>query len=120
MKKILVCDDDQEIVDLIKIILENNGYRVSVLTSGEIALEKIKAYLPDLILLDIWMPGLDSEKITKTLKENAKTKHIPIIIISALSNLKKLAKDIGADSFISKPFDIDYLTKVVEKYTGKR
>lgn len=108
-KKILVCDDDQGVVEVIKIILEQEDYRVRVLTSGKAIQKRVEEDLPDVILLDIWMPGIDGKQVTKLLKKNINTKHIPIIVISALNDTEKIAKEAGADDFIAKPFQMDYL-----------
>ena len=83
--EVLVCDDDKSISGVIKIMLENNGYDVKTLSSGRAILNLIKNtanYCPDLILLDIWMPGMDGREATKLLKQERKTKKIPIVIIS--------------------------------------
>jgi DNA-binding response OmpR family regulator len=117
VKKIFVCDDDEGILDIVKIILENKGYEVNVTSSGKGIEKKITNYMPDLILLDLWIPGMDGKEITKVLKRQQKTKKIPIIIISALNETEKISKEIGADGFLSKPFDINDLIKIVEKYT---
>lgn len=118
MNKILVCDDDQAITEMMTIMLETNGYEVKILPSGKAIQRLVKEYLPDLILLDIWMPGIGGEEATKLLKRDLDIKSIPIIIISALQKdeVKAMAKKIGADSFLSKPFDMDDLLKIVAKH----
>jgi two-component system phosphate regulon response regulator PhoB len=115
-KKILVCDDDEGILDIIKIILENKNYQVETVSSGKAIEKKILKYMPDLILLDLWIPGIDGKEITKVLKRDKKLKKIPIVIISALNETGKISQEIGADDFLSKPFDLTDLTNVVEKY----
>lgn len=116
-KRILVCDDDMGILDVISILLKDNGYHVKLLSNGKAIIKRIEAYNPDLVLLDLWMPGIDGKEITKLLKSCNETKNIPIIIISALDTAKKISKDIGADDFIEKPFDIYDLLNKVKKYT---
>jgi CheY-like chemotaxis protein len=77
----------------------------------------IKEDLPDLILLDIWMAGIDGREICKHLKNQSLTKYIPIILISANSDTEEIAKQAGADDFICKPFDMDNFLQKVAKYS---
>lgn len=115
-KRVLIVDDDLPIVEVIKIILEEKNYLVDTLTESQSIKEKLSLDLPDLILLDIWMSGLDGVEITRILKSSPRTKHIPIIMISANNEVEKIAKNSGADDFIAKPFDVDVLIKKVEKH----
>lgn len=116
VKKILVCDDDEGILDIVKIILENKDYQVETISTGKAIERRIIAYQPDLILLDLWIPGMDGKEITKILKRDEKLSKIPIIIISALNETKKISREIGADDYLAKPFDINDLISIVEKY----
>ena len=115
-KHIFIVDDDEAILDVIKIILEDNGYKTTVVTDGDDLFKKIRSNHPDLILLDIWLTGTDGIAITKKMKINDKLKKIPIIMISANNKGKQIALENGADGFIAKPFEIDDLLKVVNKY----
>ncbi len=115
-KKILVCDDDQGILELIKSILEDNGYQVKTVATGKGIQKRISEFEPKIILLDIWMPGIDGRDVTRLLKSKPETKAIPIIILSALSDTKQIAEEIGADSYLTKPFDINNLLKTVANY----
>lgn len=115
LKKILVVDDDQGIANVMQIMLDSAGYEVNILTSGKGIQRKVLEYLPDVILLDIWMPGIDGKQVTRLLKENNKTKHIPIIVISALNDTEEIAKTAGANDFLAKPFEMDrFLLKIKE------
>ncbi|WEK20879.1 MAG: response regulator [Candidatus Pedobacter colombiensis] len=113
-KKILAVDDDKEIVEVIKIILEDEGYEVSTLTNGRNVLNIISSIRPDLILLDVMLGGMDGREICKAIKSHAIFKYIPIVMISATHNLQSFLKLPGSpNDFLSKPFDIDHLiTKV--------
>jgi len=112
--KILVADDDEGIVDVLQIMLDMEGYQVSTAFRGEDVL-KIKNDLPDLILLDIYMAGAHGGEICKQLKKQDLTKHIPIILISANKDIEVIARDAGADDFISKPFNMNpFLLKVAQ------
>lgn len=116
MKKyILVCDDDAGIVDVASIILEEKGYEVATVSRGEDVIQAIKGRLPDLILLDLWMPGITGDKITRRLKSSHKTKNIPIIIFSANRDTEEIARNAGANGFICKPFDITDLENIIAK-----
>lgn len=116
-KKILVADDDRGILDAIKMLLEEVGYEVKTLVDGQ-TVQMMNEYHPNLLLLDIWMSGLDGRDICKQLKAQEQTKHIPIIMISANRETERIAKEVGADDFISKPFQMDDLLEKVAKYAG--
>lgn len=117
-KKIWVIDDDLSILEVVKIILEDSNYNVLTISEVEEFNKKIKKELPDLILLDFWMSGTDGKDIAKSLKSQKETKKIPIVMVSALSDCKKIAKESGADGYLSKPFDMDDLINTVKKYTS--
>lgn len=113
IKKVLIVDDDYSIVDVVEIILKDAGFEVINTTQGSEAILLALKEKPDLILLDILMSGFDGREITKKLKRNGRTKNIPVIIMSANKFTKEIAKQIGADDFILKPFEMsDLLAKV--------
>ncbi len=116
MKTILVADDDLAILEVVKIILSEGGFNVISTSNGAEVEKIIKKSLPDLILLDIWMSGADGREITKKLKSRIETKDIPIIIVSALRETRKIATQIGANDFLEKPFDINQMISLVKKY----
>lgn len=105
-KVILVVDDEEKNIAVLKAHLEPRGYRVIAAQSGQGALEIIEQTAVDLILLDIMMPGLDGYQVCRTIKARPETEHIPVIIITALQDSSERVKGIeaGADDFISKPF----------------
>jgi DNA-binding response OmpR family regulator len=110
MKKILVVDDDQDILDVVRLILEGGGFDVRTHTTGLGVAEIVIHYLPDVILLDIRLPGKVGNQICKELK---KEWPIPIILFSAHAKPGKLIEECGADRFIQKPFEVaDLLTTV--------
>ena len=117
-KKILVADDNPAILDAIKIMLEEEGYEVETTVDGA-TVQDIKEPLPDLLLLDIWMSGIDGRDVCKLLKSSATTKHIPVIMISATKDIEQIAKDSGADDSVSKPFQMEHLFAIVAKYVNK-
>lgn len=106
-KKVLVVDDDVDILDGISIILESEGFHVETTTKGDEAYQRVERFQPDVIVLDVLMSGNDGRIICKNLKSQAETRQIPIIMISADPNVKQSSVESGAHKFLSKPFDID-------------
>ena len=104
--KILVVEDEAPIQELIQFNLERNQYRVNVLDTGEEALAEVKTFKPDLVLLDIMLPGADGLEICKRLKADEQTRHIPIIMLTALSEEADIVTglELGADDYVTKPF----------------
>jgi two-component system phosphate regulon response regulator PhoB len=118
-KKILVIEDDKDIRDTIVYILEEEGY--DVISSGDSKiLRKVNEHDPHLILMDNWLTEWKSDangqQLSKELKTDPKTNHIPVIIISAVSNIKEIAEEGLADSYLKKPFDMSELLRVVKKF----
>jgi CheY-like chemotaxis protein len=114
-QKILVVDDDEGILEVVQIVLEGEGYLVQTSLNSE-CLQDIAVDLPDLILLDVLLSGEDGREICKQLKSDAKTAHVPIVMLSAHSDAGKVADTSGADDFLEKPFDVDMLIDIVEKH----
>lgn len=113
--KILVVDDVRENVELLASMLEGKGYRVVTTTNGEEALEKVAQDQPDLILLDIMMPGTDGFEVCRRLKADPKTESIPIIMVTVLDELEDIEKgvEVGTDDFLTKPVNrLELLTRV--------
>ena len=117
--RILVCDDDRDIGEVLSIILLRSGYDVKVINDGQSIEMEIKNYNPDLLLLDIMMPGIDGKEITRTLKAEKKTQSLPIILVSALNNPMQIAMEAGADNYISKPFDMKTLLQQIKDLLKK-
>lgn len=114
-KKILAVDDDEDIVEVIKIILEDEGYEVMTLTSGKNVMNVISNHRPDLILLDVMLAGMDGREICKSIKAHQTFKYIPIVMISASHNLHNILKLPGSpNDFLAKPFDINHLVSKVK------
>ncbi|MBV9021197.1 MAG: response regulator [Chloroflexi bacterium] len=115
-KRLLVVDDEQDILEFLQVILEEEGYSVVTTDKGEY-LEKLKnGGLPHLILLDVLLSGKDGREIAKQLKSREDTKHIPIIMFSAHPSAEETARRAGADDFLAKPFDIDVLLDKIARY----
>ena len=114
-KLILVVDDDDGILEAVQAMLTYAGYEVATDT-GETLREKIQAYQPDLLLLDILLSGQDGREITKHLKGQKETEHLPIILLSAHPSLETDARACGADDFVAKPFKMAGLLAKMVRY----
>lgn len=118
MAKVLIVDDDESILDAISLILEDNEYDTVTLLQGSKIREKAVALKPDLILLDVLMSGTDGRDICRDLKQDERTKAIPIVMISAHPSAKKEFMQYGADDFLAKPFETDDLLTIVNRFTS--
>jgi DNA-binding response OmpR family regulator len=114
MNRILVVDDNTDILQIVKVILENYGYDVIVTPNGEETLSKTDDFNPQLILMDVFLSaGIDGRDICRTLKSNEATKDIPVIMFSAQIKMEDVFKSCRADDFIAKPFEVkDLLSKI--------
>lgn len=115
--KVLIVDDNTGILFVLKQALTLKGYEVCISErfDGVAAIEKIA---PDLIYLDISLVGRDGREVAKELKGDERTKHIPIVILTAYPNADELAKEAGANGFLSKPFELVDLWGMTAKYTS--
>jgi len=118
-KKILIAEDDKAIVEVIKIILETEGYKTFSTDDGVTVVDLIKNEKPDLVLLDIWLSGEDGGKIARIVKSDKEISDVPILLVSASQDTRRVAEEAGADGFLLKPFDIDELLQVVRKHLEK-
>ena len=118
MSKILIVDDDQENREIVRVRLELAGYQVDEATNGEEALAYVQNTPPDLIILDVMMPKMDGWNVCRTLKGNALTRKIPIVMLTACSKQieEMRSYESGADDFLTKPWDPENLKQVVEKW----
>jgi DNA-binding response OmpR family regulator len=117
-KKILVVDDEPDILSGIRDRLSFEGYDVITASDGQEALKTAREKDPDLIILDIMLPKIDGYKVCRLLKFDKKKKHIPIIMLTAKTQEsdKKTGKDMKADDYICKPFNPDELIKSIKKH----
>lgn len=116
-KKILVVDDDKEILMLVSARFSALGFQVLLAHNGKEGLKIAETEKPDLILLDVMLPEMDGFEVCSTLKSNPKFKNIPIVMLTGLNQVNdvKIAIEKGANSYISKPFDSQQLVDVVER-----
>lgn len=120
MKKILIVDDEADIIEILQFVLEAQGYECITAMDGEEGLRLAKELLPDLIILDVMMPKINGYKISRLLKYDAKYKNIPILMITARSQEedKNIGEETGVDEYITKPFQVDYVLQKVKSYLG--
>lgn len=120
MSRILVVDDDLDILVVMEILLTMKGFSVEVTAKWESTFEKVDSFQPDLILLDVLISGNDGRTICKQLKSQEGTKNIPIIMFSAHPSAAATMADYGANDFIAKPFDVNDLLAKVNKQLSAR
>lgn len=120
-KRILVVDDEKELVELIKNMLELRGYEVIFAYDGDEGLRKAKVERPDLIILDLRLPKIEGYRVCSILKLDEGYKRIPILILSALSDEddKTLGMKVGADAYLTKPHNDRELLSTIEKLLNK-
>jgi DNA-binding response OmpR family regulator len=117
-KKILVVDDEVDLVETVRFTLELEGHEVLVAYNGEEALNQARKENPDMILLDLMLPKLDGYKVCRLLKFDERYKHIPILMLTAKTQEKDktTGMETGANEYITKPFEMDELIKKVKNY----
>ena len=125
MHKVLLVEDDLPTVELIKFALQSEGYNVVVANDGITALRAVEKENPDLILLDVMIPGVDGFEVCQLIKHNIKLMHIPVIMVTAKVRKedRALGLEKGADEYMTKPFDpmelLDRVKKLIEKSKAK-
>lgn len=119
-KKILVVDDEAELVAMVKMRLEANQYEVITASDGQEALDTARRERPDLILLDLMLPKIDGYKVCGLLKADTRFRSIPIILFTARAqdSDKKMAEETGANAYITKPFEPQALLKKIAELVG--
>ncbi len=110
---ILIYDDDLDILDVCKIILETQNYRVETRTLCDNIIEDIRQVKPDLILMDLWIPEIGGEKAIGLMKNDLATKQIPIILFSANGEIEQISIRANANGYLKKPFAVSDLVSIV-------
>lgn len=113
--RILICDDDEEMANLISRILRKNQYDVDVITQMVGFMDTVKEVDPDIILIDYQMPDINGVEATKMLYEDKESSHIPVVFISGHELIEKHAQQLNK-LYIKKPFDIDKLRAILSAY----
>jgi CheY-like chemotaxis protein len=122
MKKILLVEDEKNIILGVTICLRSAGLDVEVAEDGAEALKMVQASKPDLVLLDLVMPRLNGLDALKTMKENEQTRDIPVIVLSARAQEEDIRRaiDLGADGYMAKPFRPAELLEVIERVLAEK
>ena len=113
MRKILIVDDNPDILQVMQLLLGSRGFEIEVTTKGEETLSKLESFQPGLIFLDVFLGGMDGRDLCKQLKTHSDSMHIPVILFSANKVSIASIEESQADAFISKPFDITELVDQV-------
>ena len=115
MKRILVCDDDLDILDILDYALTDSGWEVVKSYTVDNIIDKVTNARPSVIIMDNWIPGVGGIVATQVIKRHPIFSKIPVIYLTANNDIEKLASSAGADLALPKPFDLDVLTRLVEK-----
>jgi len=113
-KRVLILDDDLDILQICTIVLRKKGFDVQTLSNSNQVVSQVRTFHPDVILMDNWIPGPGGIEATRLLKLAPETQDIPVIFFSANSNVTQLAREARADYHLQKPFDITELEAIVQ------
>lgn len=113
--RILIIDDNEDIITMIRMMLEMNDYKAFIKTNAIDIENYIKDLMPDLIIMDMLLSGSDGRAICTSIKQNPELSHIPVLMISAHPNAQQDCMEAGADFFLGKPFDIKHFLQTIEK-----
>lgn len=116
MNRILVVEDDPDLLEIVQLILEENNYKVFPLMNGRPIFKIIDAFKPDLILMDIKLDGMDGRAIFKEIRSRKNTAHIPVILTSAgFSEDYIMRESLLSDDYLEKPFEMEVMLEKIEK-----
>ena len=118
-KKVFIFDDNTDILELCTFILEDAGYEIKTSSTSNNIIDQVSAYIPDIIFMDNWLPDIGGIEATRELKGHDTLRNIPVIYFSANNDVSLLAEKAGADSYLSKPFDIQTLEEMVNSHIGR-
>jgi len=119
--RVLLVDDDREILEMTSLLLGGAGYAVTTAASGEEALYRVREEIPDLVLLDINMPGMDGWEVLRVLQEDEATAGIPVVMFSVNFEVREKLRALqqGARDYVTKPFDTEALLRRVGELLGR-
>jgi DNA-binding response OmpR family regulator len=121
MSKILILDDDLDLLTVVKSLLRKKGFEVFAYSDWNKARDGVKTYKPQLILLDVFLTGTDGLDICKKLKSSISTRNIPVIMFSSYPNIAETAiYEFGADDFMAKPFELNDMVKKIRHLLAKK
>lgn len=112
---IVICDDDDGILEVTKLYLELEGFKVIALKNCAGFFDCLIKNKPDVVLMDIWMPGKWGDQVARELKSDPVLHNIPVLLFSANPDIEKVTKAAGADGYIRKPFDLEQVKKTIDK-----
>ena len=113
--RVMIFDDDTDLLEVCSIVLKSKNYIVNGLNKCDDIIQEVKAFSPNVILMDNWIPEIGGVKATQQLKNDLELKSIPIIFFSANDRVEDLASEAGADFYLQKPFEIEELEATVSK-----
>lgn len=117
MRRVLVVEDERDVAELVADVLEMEGFEAKV-ASGAAALDEALTFRPDVVLLDLMMPDVDGFEVARRLQGNPRTTDLPIIVMTAMHDAARRARQVGANHFLAKPFDINELVRTVREAGG--
>lgn len=115
-KRVLIYEDDDDIRQLSEIILLKEGYEVASKSTCETIVADVQNTMPDLILMDLWIPDIGGQEAIRLVKQETALKDIPVVIFSANDELESICKNVNANGFLKKPFDILHLKNIVSQH----
>jgi DNA-binding response OmpR family regulator len=118
-RSILVVDDDPDIGTMLKMMLEYKGYDVTLLSNAGQTEQALSKQLTDIVILDMLIGGTNGTDICRSIRSNPLSAHIPVLMISALPDARKICVDAGANDFISKPFEMEEMLAKVDSLVNK-
>jgi len=118
MEKILIVDDDEKVTSMLKKFLSTQGYQVTTINQSAKTIQVAEAIRPDLFILDIMMPHPDGFTLCSWLRADPRFAQTPILIITALDNTNSKAATFGANDFLTKPFDLDEISRRIGSLLG--
>lgn len=113
-KKVIIFDDDEDILAVCRYVLEEQGWQVHTFSNCNGIIEKVTSIMPNVILMDNWIPDTGGIIATQILKHDTALKDIPVVYFSANSDIQTLADQAGAEAYLAKPFDLDHLEKLID------
>jgi DNA-binding response OmpR family regulator len=119
-KKILIADDEPNIVTSLEYLMHKSGYEVSIARNGDEALALVESFLPDVVLLDVMMPRKSGYEVCQQIRERAEWRHIKIVMLSAKGREAEVSKglSLGADTYVTKPFSNQELIATIDALLG--
>ena len=117
--RVLIADDDERLLHIMRLFLESQGYAVETAANGEEAIAAALRETPALVILDIMMPGIDGLAACRHLRRQEATRHLPILIYSAMTTAEPQGASAGADEIIAKPFNLPFLARAVHDHIDR-